>query len=159
MEPLGEAQVREFLAVHGLEERIHTFAESTENAVLAARALGVQLGQIVKSLLFLADDRPVLVLMSGDMNVHTKNLKRRLGVKKLRIADAQTVREVTGYPVGGVPPVAHRRQIPTCLDVSLRRFARIYPAAGTANSMFASTFHEVEQLTGAEIIDVGMPKK
>ncbi|MFP3870003.1 MAG: YbaK/EbsC family protein [Syntrophobacteria bacterium] len=159
MEALGEIQIREFLAAHGLKRRIRTFAESTRNAALAAQALGVDRGQIVKSLLFLADDQPVLILMSGDMNVHTKKLKQHLRVRKLKIADAETVFKVTGYPVGGVPPVAHRQPIPTALDVSLQRFSKIYPAAGSSNSMFCSTFAELLQLAGAEIIDVAAPRK
>jgi prolyl-tRNA editing enzyme YbaK/EbsC (Cys-tRNA(Pro) deacylase) len=71
MKEFGVAEVRQFLTAHGLETRIHTLAGSTENAYLAAQALGVELGQIVKSVIFLADGEPVLVLMSGDMNVDT----------------------------------------------------------------------------------------
>ena len=88
MESFGEAEVRKFLTEHGLEAQIHSFAQSTENAYLAAEALGVELGQIVKSVIFLADGKPVLILMSGDMNSDTKKLKKILGAKKTRIADA-----------------------------------------------------------------------
>ncbi len=159
MEPFGEEQVRAFLANQGLESRIYGFADSTENAYLAAQALGVEVGQIVKSVIFLANGRPVLVLMSGDMNVHTKKLKKLLAVRKVRIADAETVLTVTGYPVGAVPPVAHRQTMDTYMDESLKRFANIYPAAGTTNNMFATTFEELMRLTKAQIISVAMPKK
>lgn len=159
MKHFGDEKVRQFLTSHGLETRIHSFSESTENAYLAAEALGVELGQIVKSVVFLADGKAVLVLISGDMNVHTKKLKTLLGVRKVRIADAETVVAVTGYPVGAVPPVAHRQSIPTYLDESLKRFVKIYPAAGTTQNMFSTTFDELLRLTTAEVIDVAALKK
>ena len=159
MKQFGEEEVRQFLSAHALETKIYSFTDSTENAYLAAGALGVELGQIVKSVVFLADGEPVLVLMSGDMNVHTKKLKNLLGARKVRIADAETVVAVTGYPVGAVPPVAHRRSIPTYLDQSLKRFPRIYPAAGSTKTMFSTTFAELLRLTKAQIIDVAQAKK
>jgi Cys-tRNA(Pro) deacylase len=159
MNQFGVEEVRQFLTDHGLEARIHTFAESTENAYLAAQALGVELGQIVKSVMFLSDGEPVLVLMSGDMNVDTKKLKKLLGVRKVRMADAETVLKVTGYVVGAVPPVAHRQAIDTYLDESLNRFAKIYPAGGTASNMFATTFEELLGLSKAKVINVAKAKK
>ena len=159
MKKFGDQEVRQFLTSHGLETQIHSFTESTENAYLAAEALGVELGQIVKSIVFLVDAKPVLVLMSGDMNVHTKKLKNLLGVRKVRIADAETVEAITGYPVGAVPPVAHRQRIPTYLDESLKRFSKIYPAGGTTQNMFSTTFDELLRLTAAEVVDVAAPKK
>ena len=159
MEPFGEAEVRDFLAAHSLEAQIHSFAESTENAYLAAQALGVEIGQIVKSVIFLADGKSVLILMSGDMNVDNKKLKKLLEVRKVRIADADTVLAVSGYPVGAVPPVAHRQAMPTYIDDSLRRFTQIYPAAGTTKNMFVTTFEELLKITKAQIISVAKPKK
>jgi Cys-tRNA(Pro) deacylase len=159
MKQLGEQQVRQFLVANGMGKRIHRFTDSTENAYLAAQALAVELGQIVKSVVLLADKEPVLVLISGDMNVHTRKLKNVLGARKIRIADAETVLQVTGYPVGAVPPVAHHDTIPTYLDESLTRFSTIYPAAGTTNTMFSTTFDELMKLTQAKIVDVAQPKK
>lgn len=159
MEPFGEAEVRDFLAAHSLEAQIHSFAESTENAYLAAQALGVEIGQIVKSVIFLADGKSVLILMSGDMNVDNKKLKKLLGVRKVRIADADTVLAVSGYPVGAVPPMAHRQAMESYIDDSLRRFTQIYPAAGTTKNMFVTTFEELLKITNAQIISVAKPKK
>ena len=159
MQNFSDEEVRKFLTAHGLEKQIHSFTESTENAYLAAEALGVEVGQIVKSVVFLADGKPVLVLMSGDMNVDTKKFRNLLGAKKVRIADAETVVAVTGYPIGAVPPMAHRLRMPTYLDESLRRFSNIYPAAGTTQNMFGTTFDELLRLTTAEIVDVAAPKK
>ena len=159
MAKFGEEEVRQFLNAHGVETQIQSFTDSTENAYLAAQALGVEIGQIVKSVLFLADGEAVLVLMSGDMNVNTKKLKKLLGVKKVRIADAETVVAVTGYPVGAVPPVAHRQTMRTYLDESLNRFSTIYPAAGTTKNMFSTNFDELLLLTAAQIVNVGVEKK
>ena len=159
MKLFGDEEVKQFLTSHGLEKQIHSFTNSTENAYLAAEALGVELGQIVKSVVFLADGKPVLVLMSGDMNVDTKRLKNLLGARKVRIADAETVRTITGYSVGAVPPVAHRQPIPTYLDESLKRFSAIYPAAGTTQNMFTTTFDELLRLAAAEVVDLAAPKK
>ena len=100
-----------------------------------------------------------MVLMSGDMNVDTKRLKNLLGARKVRIADAETVRTITGYPVGAVPPVAHRQGIPTYLDESLKRFSEIYPAGGTTRNMFTTSFDELLRLAAAEVVDLAAPKK
>lgn len=159
MAKFGEEKVRQFLNAHGLEVQIQSFTGSTENAYLAAQALGVEIGQIVKSVLFLADGEAVLVLMSGDMNVNTKKLKKLLGVRKVRIADAETVVAVTGYSVGAVPPVAHRQTMRTYLDESLKRFSTIYPAAGTTKNMFPTNFDDLLKLTAAQIVDVAVQKK
>ena len=107
----------------------------------------------------MADGEAVLVLMSGDMNVNTKKLKKLLGVRKVRIADAETVVAVTGYSVGAVPPVAHRQTMRTYLDESLKRFSTIYPAAGTTKNMFPTNFDDLLKLTAAQIVDVAVQKK
>jgi Cys-tRNA(Pro) deacylase len=159
MKEFGEKEVREFLETQGVETQIHSFTDSTENAFLAAQALGVLQGQIVKSVVFLADAEPLLVLMSGDMNVHSSKLKKLRGARKVKMADPDTVLAVTGYKVGGVPPVAHRQAIPTYLDESLKRFSDIYPAAGAANNMFPTTFDTLLSLTKAQVVDVAKPKK
>jgi prolyl-tRNA editing enzyme YbaK/EbsC (Cys-tRNA(Pro) deacylase) len=109
--------------------------------------------------MFLADGEPVLVLMSGDMNVDTKKLKKLLNVRKVKMADAETVLTITGYPVGAVPPVAHRQAIDTYLDGSLNRFAKIYPAGGTTSNMFSTTFEELLSLSKAKVINAAKAKK
>jgi prolyl-tRNA editing enzyme YbaK/EbsC (Cys-tRNA(Pro) deacylase) len=97
--------------------------------------------------------------MSGDMNVDTNKLKKLLSVKKVKMADPETVLKVTGYPVGAVPPLAHRQAIDTYLDESLNRFAKIYPAGGTTSNMFATTFEELFSLSKAKVINVAKAKK
>jgi prolyl-tRNA editing enzyme YbaK/EbsC (Cys-tRNA(Pro) deacylase) len=96
---------------------------------LAAEALDVEVGQIVKSLVFLRDDVPVVVLCAGDRRVDAE----RLG---LVAASAERVRTVTGFSIGGVPPLGHDLELPTTIDQSLRRFDILWAAAGTPHDVF-----------------------
>jgi prolyl-tRNA editing enzyme YbaK/EbsC (Cys-tRNA(Pro) deacylase) len=93
------------------------------------------------------------------MNVDTNKLKKLLSVKTVKMADPETVLKVTGYPVGAVPPVAHRQAIDTYLDKSLNRFAKIYPAGGTTSNMFVTAFEELLSLSKAQLINVAQAKK
>ena len=95
---------------------IRELADSTRTADEAAAALAVPVGAIVKSLVFTADGQPVMVLASGDHQVDTAAVATALGVGKVRRADADTVRAATGYPIGGVPPVAHSTELRILLD-------------------------------------------
>lgn len=130
------------------------FEESTSTSELAAAALGVEVGQIAKTLVFLADGRPVLVVASGDNKIKTGKLKRRLGASKVRMADPETVRRVTGYAVGGVCPVALPEKLPILLDESMRRFPVVYAAAGTPRSALPLTMEQLEKVTDGEWADL-----
>lgn len=121
-------------------------AEDTSTAELAARALGVEVGQIAKSLLFKARGEFIMVVAAGDVRMDTKELKKVVG-SKVRMANAEEVREVTGYPVGGVCPFALPRPIPVYLDDSLRRYDVVYAAAGTPNSALPITFDQLQEIT------------
>src|SRR5579871_5322157 len=108
----------------GLEIEVTTLTDSARTAALAAAALDVEVGQIVKSLVFERGAEPVLVLCAGDRRVDAD----RLGLKP---ANAARVRAVTGFSIGGVPPLGHDRQLETIIDESLRRFETVWAAAGT----------------------------
>jgi prolyl-tRNA editing enzyme YbaK/EbsC (Cys-tRNA(Pro) deacylase) len=151
VEPLTVADVRARLASEGIEVR--ELPADTSTAVLAAEALGTTVSAIVKSLLFLADGEPLLVLASGDRKVDARALGRSLGVKKLRMARPEEVIECAGYPIGGVPPVAHRRPLRTLLDRNLLRHEVVYAAAGSGNAIFAVSPARLQALTGAELTD------
>jgi prolyl-tRNA editing enzyme YbaK/EbsC (Cys-tRNA(Pro) deacylase) len=127
------------LREHGLEIEVTTLSDSARTAALAAAALDVEVGQIVKSLVFLRDDAPVLVLCAGD---------RKVDVDRLRLspAPADRVREATGFSIGGVPPLGHATELETTIDESLRRFEVVWAAAGTPHDVFAV---ETEALIGA----------
>ncbi len=123
------AKVQERLAERGLDVEVRVLPDSTRTAQDAAVACGCELGQIVKSLVFLRDGRPVIVLCAGDRRVDEAGL----GLVR---ADADTAREATGFAVGGVPPLGHDRELPTIVDDSLGRFDQVWAAAGTPNAVF-----------------------
>ncbi|MDZ4180988.1 MAG: YbaK/EbsC family protein [Coriobacteriia bacterium] len=129
------ARVREVLIEHGLAEEIVTFEQSTKTAQMAADAMGCELGQIVKSLVMVADGRPVVALVAGDRRGDASAIAAEVGATAARMADADTVREATGYAIGGVSPFALPASLIVLVDDSLERFDVVYPAAGTPQSM------------------------
>ena len=130
------------------------FDQSTHTSELAAQALGVTPAQIAKTLVFLAEAQPFLVVTCGDKKINTKKLAKELGVKKVRFADAQTVMESTGFPPGAVSPIGLLSDIPLFLDQSLWDFTIVYAAAGTANSALPVSPDRLCEITGAKVIDV-----
>lgn len=134
--------------------RIILFEASTHTAELAAQALGVKPGQIAKSLVFMADGQPLLVVTCGDKKVNTKLLAKAVNAKKIRFADADQVADNTGFPPGGVSPVGLLHTLPICLDLSLYDYDVVYAAAGTANSALPVHPERLREITGAQIINV-----
>jgi prolyl-tRNA editing enzyme YbaK/EbsC (Cys-tRNA(Pro) deacylase) len=136
------------LRERGLEIEVTTLSDSARTAELAAAALGVEVGQIVKSLVFLRDGDPVIVLCAGDRRVDAK----RLGLKR---ADAGVVRELTGFSIGGIPPLGHDTELPTTIDDSLRRFDIVWAAAGTHHDVFGvRTEALIAAIPGARVTSV-----
>jgi len=129
-------------------------AKSTRTAALAAEAVGSPLGAIVKSLVFLADGRPVLILVSGDKRVDPEKLAKILKAKRVMIANADQVREATGFAIGGVPPVAHKTKLLTLIDRNLQRFEKLYAAAGSPRAVFPITFETLVEITDGQLADV-----
>jgi prolyl-tRNA editing enzyme YbaK/EbsC (Cys-tRNA(Pro) deacylase) len=128
--------------------------DDTSTAPLAAEALRTPVATIVKSLLFLAADEPVLVLAAGDRRVSPPLLALHLGVSAVRLARPKEVLDITGYPVGGVPPVAHEQPLRTAMDRYLLGHDVVYAAAGAANAVFGIPPRELLTLAGAEPADV-----
>ncbi|HWB66745.1 MAG TPA: YbaK/EbsC family protein [Mycobacteriales bacterium] len=133
---------------------IRELADSTRTALEAADALEVPVGAIVKSLVFAADERPVLVLASGDHQVDTAKVATVLGTAKVKRADADLVREATGFPIGGVAPVGHPAALTTVVDTHLADFAVIWAAAGTPHAVFPTTYAELVRVSGGTPADV-----
>jgi Cys-tRNA(Pro) deacylase len=149
MEPV--ARVRDALHTLGIEEEIIEFSESTATAAEAASAVGCELGQIVKTLFFLADGRPTVVLAAGDRQVDTARLAPLVGVgrKKLKMGTPEQVLEHTGYVLGGVSPFGMPNQYDVVVDDSLKRFERVWAAAGTPSAVVGlPTARLVEALNG-----------
>jgi prolyl-tRNA editing enzyme YbaK/EbsC (Cys-tRNA(Pro) deacylase) len=114
----------------GLEVEARELPGSTRTAKDAAAAVGCEVAQIVKSLVFMRDDAPVLVLCAGDRRVDAEALG-------LRAATADEARAATGFAIGGIPPLGHERDLPTVVDESLLRFDTVWCAAGTPNAVFS----------------------
>jgi prolyl-tRNA editing enzyme YbaK/EbsC (Cys-tRNA(Pro) deacylase) len=149
-------RVQAALDAMDLDIRVIEHATSTATASDAAAAAGCDLGAIVKSLLFLVDGEPVLVLVAGDRMANSRKLAAHFGVskKKIRLADAATVLNVTGFEIGGVPPVGHPKAPRTIIDDSLARFENLWAAAGSQNAVFPIPFALLVKITAGEIIPV-----
>jgi len=154
MSARGEREVRAFFEAAGIDKEIHRFDDSTHNSELAARTLGVAVGQIAKTILLMVDDAPLVVVISGDRRVDLKKVKTLRGGRKVRLAGPEDVAAHTGFAVGAVSPVGLPGGIPVYIDRSLRRFDVIYPAAGETNNMFVSAPDELLALTGATETDL-----
>jgi len=150
----GTERVQAALKAAGLDTDIVKLQESARTAQLAADALDTALGSIVKSLLFLADGEPVLVLVAGDRRADPARLKGLLGARRVMIADAERVRRETGFSIGGVPPVGHRQPLPTWIDSSLGRFETVYAAAGHPHAVFPIAFEALVRITDGHVADV-----
>ncbi len=123
----------------GLVVEIRQFEATTRTAEDAANAIGCSVGQIVKSLVFLVDGKAVLTLVSGPSRLDEKKLAAICGVGKNKVkrADADKVREVTGFSIGGVPPFAHATKLRTFIDEDFWQYETIWAAGGTSNAVFA----------------------
>ncbi len=130
------------------------FPEETKTALDAARVLGVEVGQIAKSVLFRSDDQYGLFVAAGDVKVQTRVVKEVLGGKKPKLATPDEVVAITGFRVGAVCPFALAHDIPIFIDASLERFAIIYTAAGLPESVLPITFPALVAITRGTVISV-----
>jgi prolyl-tRNA editing enzyme YbaK/EbsC (Cys-tRNA(Pro) deacylase) len=141
---LDEARAR------GLDVEVQEFPQGTRTASDAAAAIGCDVAQIVKSLVFMADDRPLLVLTSGANRVDEDALGRALGLT-LRKATADEVRDATGYAIGGTPPFGHRQPLRVICDTDLTVHEELWAAAGTPSTVFPITSTQLLEATDAEV--------
>jgi prolyl-tRNA editing enzyme YbaK/EbsC (Cys-tRNA(Pro) deacylase) len=138
----------------GLDPQVREFPEGTRTAVDAASAIGCDVAAIVKSLVFVAGDRPVLVLTSGANRVDEVTLSEALAVATLRKATAEEVRDATGYAIGGTPPFGHDTDLPVVCDRDLTHLDEVWAAAGSPTTVFPLAPHELLRVTGARVADV-----
>ena len=148
-------KVQDALRNLGFDLTVIEHTESTRTAQEAADRVGVKLGQIVKSLIFKGktSGNPILVLTSGANRVDEKRIKEYAG-EKIERADADFVREVTGYAIGGVPPIAHLEQMETYLDEDLLQYDLVWAAAGTPNAVFELPPANLQKMTNGRIVQV-----
>jgi prolyl-tRNA editing enzyme YbaK/EbsC (Cys-tRNA(Pro) deacylase) len=152
-------RVRAALEAAGSAARVVELADTARTAQDAAAALGVEVGAIVKSLVFAVGARPAMALVAGDRQCDAAALPALLGLEgKAKRADAELVREATGFAIGGVAPLGHPSPLPTAIDASLGRFATVYAAAGHPHCVFATSLDELARLTGGAVSDrLGRP--
>ena len=140
-------RVREYLRERNPQLNIIVLEDSTSTAPLAAQALGTEVGQIAKSILFKTKKESYLMVVSaGDVRLDSKAIKEEIG-EKVRMANAEEVLQVTGFNIGGVCPFALRQEIPVYLDESLKRYEIVYAAAGTAHTALPISYEELMRIT------------
>ncbi len=140
--------------VLGHEVEVRRFPEGTKTAGDAARAIGCEVGQIVKSLVFVGDGRPVLALTSGANRVDTGRLAELASASSVRRATPEEARAATGFAVGGTPPFGHPEPVATFLDRDLLGYGEIWAAAGTPDAVFRTTPDELLRASRAEVADL-----
>ncbi|MFJ9559780.1 YbaK/EbsC family protein [Streptomyces fuscichromogenes] len=151
------AAALEELGLGALASRIRRFPDATRTAVEAAAAVGCELSEICKSLIFAADGVPVLVLMDGASRVDPELVRKELGAGKVTRAGADVVRETTGYAIGGVPPFGHRTRTRVLADRELLRHDVVWAAAGNPHAVFPIAPAALVAHAGATVVDVREP--
>jgi prolyl-tRNA editing enzyme YbaK/EbsC (Cys-tRNA(Pro) deacylase) len=146
-------RVQAALSAAGIVARIEEFPSSTRTAQEAANAVGTGVGQIVKSLVFLAGGAPVLALVSGANRLDPQRLAALTGAA-IGKADAEAVRQATGYAIGGVPPTGFPGPIPTFIDRDLLQYGVVWAAAGTPRHVFPIAPQDLVRITGGRVADL-----
>ncbi|NLK51318.1 MAG: YbaK/EbsC family protein [Syntrophomonadaceae bacterium] len=144
-------KVQAYLDAHHPGLQAIELDENTATCELAAAALEVEVGQIAKSLVFKGKQEFVMVVAAGDVRISTKKIRQIVG-SKVRMATAEEVLEITGYPIGGVCPIDLKTPLRILLDNSLAQYPLVYAAAGTANSALPVTLAQLQEITGGEIV-------
>ena len=145
-----------WLADAGFGITVRQFPQGTRTASDAARAVGCELGQIVKSLVFVAGGRPVVALVSGPNRLDERKLAAVAG-EPVGKADAEAARSATGYAIGGVPPFGHATEVPVFMDEDLLRYATVWAAAGRPDSVFEIAPDTLRELSHATVADLKTP--
>ena len=145
-----------WLAESGVGIEVRQFPQGTRTALDAARAVGCDVAQIVKSLVFVAAGQPVVALVSGANRLDEKRLGAIAG-EPVAKADAETAREATGYSIGGVPPFGHATDVRVFIDRDLMRHDVVWAAAGRPDSVFEITPERLRELSSATVADLTSP--
>ena len=155
LEQQSVMRVRETLARLGATGEIRHLDDSARTAKEAADALGIEVGQIASSLIFLADGEPVLVIASGGHRVDTDMLSAVLDGAQISKANADDVRTATGFAIGGVAPIGHPAPLRTIVDIDLANFDEVWAAGGHPHYVFPTSFDELVRITSGTPADVG----
>ncbi len=150
------ARVAETLRSLGVPGQVRELPEPAPTAASAAAQLGCDVGAIANSLVFRADDAPLLILTSGAHRVDTSRAASLAGAASVRRADPDFVRAATGQVIGGVAPVGHPQPLRTLVDVWLEPYDVVWAAAGHAHTVFPTSFAELIRITGGSPADIGV---
>ena len=154
VQPTSVQRVADAARDLGLAIEIREFPEGTRTAEDAAKAIGVSVGQIVKTLIFVADGRPVICFVSGPNRLDTARLAGVTGAAEVRRANADEVREATGFAVGGVPPFGHATPVPIYCDHDLLQYDAVWAAGGTPMTVFAVEPRALVKACSATVTDL-----
>lgn len=156
MEPLTSQAVQAALDALGTGIQVQIFETSTATSAEAAASIGATLGSIVKSLVFIVDGQPLVILASGDQRIDTRKLAAMYTIsrKKVKVATTEECVTIIGYAPGGVPPVGHRNRVPILIDQTLGRYELVYAAAGAPNAIFPIPYAKLVEITGGQVADV-----
>ena len=133
--------------------KVMVLASSARTAQEAAESLNTDVGSIVKSLLFKSENNFILCLVSGDRRCSLNKLKKIKQQKNISMANPQSVKEVTGFTIGGVSPIGHLREVEIFIDNNLKRFQNIYAAAGHPNCVYKVNFENLLKMTSGKVED------
>lgn len=147
-------RVQAALRAAGSPAQVRELPDSAHTSEQAAASVGVDVDQIAKSLVFVADGAPVLIVLRGGDRLDPQRLARHLGAGKVARADADTVRAATGFPIGGVSPVAPRDGLQVVVDRALGELPEVWAAAGTPHAVFPTSFDELLVVSGGTAADV-----
>lgn len=151
---MSKEAVKEYFKKYGIENRIQELEESSATVELAAKALGCEPERIAKTLSFKVEDKPILIVVAGDAKIDNAKYKAKFNTKA-KMLNIEEVEELIGHKVGGVCPFAIKENVKVYLDISLKRFEYVYPAAGSGNSAIKLSIEELEKYSNYnEWVDV-----
>lgn len=148
--------VHQFLLEQGIEHEIIPVGAPLESAEQAAVTLGLKKEELIKSMVCVADQEPVLVIMRGDKRVDCHKLEKQVGCKEGRLASREQAIAWTGYPLGATPPVAHQTKLRTFIDAAVLETEVVYTCAGEMNTVLKMRSKDLAQATGGEVVDIAL---
>ena len=152
--PDASRRVIEAASQRGLDIDVHLFPDGTKTSADAAAAAGCELSAIAKSLVFMVDDRPVVVIMSGDQRVDPARLAAAMGGETGRRAGLDEAREATGFAAGGTPAFGYANPVGVVIDISLQRHTEVWSAAGTPTTVYPILLDDLARASAARWVDV-----
>lgn len=151
---MASERMRKQLAAAGINREPLLFGEAVRTVAEASAALGVEEGQIAKSIVFQSGDRFGVFVAAGDNRISNRKVRKIMGGKSVRIALPETVLEVTGYEIGAVTPLGLLQALPIFIDETLARFAQLYAGGGSKQSLLPLDYQELLRLTGGAAVDL-----